>query len=40
MGAQLYCSVHTPWADFFTKPLKPKQFTAMRNAIMNHRGSE
>jgi hypothetical protein len=32
--------VHTPWADFFTKPLKPKQFTAMRNAIMNHRGSE
>ena len=25
------------WADFFTKPLKPKHFTAMRNgyAIMN-----
>ena len=26
------------WADFFTKPLKPKQFTAMRNAIMNISG--
>ena len=25
------------WADFFTKALKPKQFTAMRNAIMNIR---
>jgi hypothetical protein len=23
------------WADFFTKALKPKHFTAMRNAIMN-----
>jgi hypothetical protein len=23
------------WADFFTKPLKPKHFTAMRNSIMN-----
>ena len=22
-------------ADFFTKPLKPKHFTAMRNAIMS-----
>ena len=21
------------WADFFTKPLTPKHFTAMRNAI-------
>ena len=23
------------WADFFTKPLKPKHLAAMRNAIMN-----
>jgi hypothetical protein len=23
------------WADFFTKALRPKHFTAMRNAIMN-----
>ena len=25
------------WADFFTKPLKPKSFTNMRNTIMNIR---
>ena len=24
------------WDDFFTKPLKPTHFTAMRNAIMEH----
>ena len=31
------CFVKTTdnWADFFTKPLKPKHFTAMRNAIIN-----
>ena len=23
------------WANFFTKPLKPKHLTAMRNAIVN-----
>ena len=23
------------WADFFTKPLKPKHFTTMSNAILN-----
>ena len=31
----LFVKTTDNWADFFTKPLKPKHFTAMRNTIMN-----
>ena len=30
-----YVNTHANLADFFTKPLKPQQFFAMRDAIMN-----
>ena len=30
-----YVNTHANLADFFTKPLKPQQFFAMLDAIMN-----